>query len=334
MNEGKLRSHTASYSFANRSLLSNVRFATLPEQPDVAELDEHRIVVAFASSKPKSPAEWVHHWCDVAGSIQISVARWDQAYWLRFPELCDFLVDVRRSRIELMPAPGLDLDTLEHLLVDQVLPRYLAGTGNLVVHASAVRVNGKAALFLGQSGWGKSTLAGLLRSGERRLLSDDCVILLPAQGELRAIATYASLRLFNDSMEVLGESVGTTLPLASYTEKRRLRVDSGPAERFNESVSVAAIYLLVDPQAGSGKHSIQPLSPIATCMGLIAHAFKLDPLDHVQVTRQLTQASNATGLVPAFLLDYPRDYASSQESVEFLLAHIHALDGRSDHVLE
>lgn len=53
----------------------------------------------------------------------------------------------------------------------------------IVLHASAVEVNGKAVAFCGASGTGKSTLAAALAQRGYRLITDDiCAITLPPGG--------------------------------------------------------------------------------------------------------------------------------------------------------
>src|SRR5262249_8950886 len=50
-------------------------------------------------------------------------------------------------------------DTAHHLLLDQVLPLVLSHTGRLVLHASALDLEGRGVAFVGSGGVGKSTLA-------------------------------------------------------------------------------------------------------------------------------------------------------------------------------
>ena len=70
--------------------------------------------------------------------------------------------------------------------LDEVLMRHLLAThGGLLVHAAGLEVNGKGYLFLGDSGAGKSTIAGFFedRLGEGRVFSDDRIILRYLQGK-------------------------------------------------------------------------------------------------------------------------------------------------------
>lgn len=313
------------YRFGDQCLETPLTFAALPACTGASPTARIRITPADAAGSDAAPVEWLHHWRNPDQSIHLSMARTACGYWLRSPGLCDFLIDPAQGSIKLMSEPELDADTLEHLLVDQILPRYLAGKGELVLHAAAMRIDGNAVLFLGESGWGKSTLAGLLGNNGFDLLSDDCMILRPGLGQLVAIPTYPSLRLFGDSIAAMGTTDAATAPVAYYTDKRRLPAAERMGEPATVGIPVAALYLLVDPRAGSGRHDIQPLAPAAACMSLIQHSFQLDMKDLAQIKGRLAQASAATALVPAFTLDYPRDYACADQLVGMLLEHLRSV---------
>lgn len=81
-----------------------------------------------------------------------------------------------------------------------MLPRFLANESQLLLHA-CVNITGRTVLFLGKSGWGKSTLAALFHQNSFKLYSDDCVLLKPDGTSWQAVATYPSLRLYDDSIE-------------------------------------------------------------------------------------------------------------------------------------
>ena len=220
-------------------------------------------------------------------------------------------------------APDVDDSTLEHLLVDQVLPRVLAQQGELMVHASALSIDGRHALFLGPSGWGKSTLAGLLHRHGHTVLSDDCVQLVEEAGRFGAIPTYPSLRLYADSLDELFPGLDDTAPVAAYTSKRRVPMVAPQAPV--QACLVDAIYLLGDPEGAGETFRISPLRPAETCLSLIKHSFRLDLSDRQASARQLERCSEVARSVPAFRLDYPRDYTRQDELVDTITRHLATL---------
>ena len=141
------------------------------------------------------------------------VAEWDGigALWARSP-----------SSAELFPVAGLDPvyeDKWRRGLV-HALVRHLVGRTTL--HGSAVVIAGRAIVFLGESGTGKSTCAADLcgRLGAE-LLADDTVEIdaaPPGAGGFLVAASEASHWLLRDSAEALGH---------------------GPQERWKQPVEAA-----------------------------------------------------------------------------------------------
>lgn len=266
---------------------------------------------------------WSHHWID-GEEITLSLARQGADYWLRSPGVADFLLRMQPCRILVSPEPHADADTLEHILLDQVLPRVLAQHGELMVHASALAISGRHALFMGPSGWGKSTLAGLFRSREHAVLSDDCVQLIPHAGRCQAIPTYPSLRLHADSLEALLPDA-TTTPVAYYSGKQRVAVDAPAADG---TFPVDAIYLLGDPGEATEVIRIDPLHPAETCGALLRHTFRLDLADHAANAHQFALCGAVAREVPAFRLHYPRDFARSDALARDIIRHLTSLPAK------
>ena len=266
-------------------------------------------------------AHWRHHWLDANGTATLSLASEGDGYRLRFPGLCDFLIDADATGIRVEPVEGLDPNTLEHLIVDQLLPRVLAHRGALVAHASVVRVHGRAILFLGHSGWGKSTLASLLHDAGHRLLSDDCALLVATPDAIRVVPTYPSLRLFGDSLgQTAAGADAATTPVAAYSPKQRLTL--GPAEAEDSTWPLQAIYLLNDPASPARSHAITPIAPALACMALVEHSFRLDLASTGHTIAALRQAAAVLRHAPAFTLAYPRDYAANGMLLDTLATHL------------
>lgn len=263
--------------------------------------------------------DWVHDWCDDEESVTLTLARWDSDFRLDFPDLCEFILQPRLGAILVRPRCELDAATIEHLLVDQVLPRYLAHEGRLLVHASAVTSSNGCVLFLGKSGWGKSTLAGLLDRLGHGLLSDDCVIVDTEPGQVVAMATYPSLRLNRDSLAQAFNNAPASKEVATYTSKRRLAL---PPRPLKSAAHVEAIYLINDPAHSPASCDIRPLNAADLCMALIHHSFQLDITDTERTRQQLEKASLVARSVPAYALGYPRDFAQASAVASIVSRHV------------
>ncbi|WP_162433927.1 hypothetical protein [Pseudoxanthomonas koreensis] len=312
------------YRFGAHLVRTDVTLQALqPGEEGAAEGGVIEVVVVTPCENPLHVDTWLHHWHEDGGSACVlSLARCAEAYRLRFPGLCDFLIDLGATRITAEPRAGLSLDTFEHLLVDQVLPRLLAHRGELVIHASAVEIGTRTALFLGRSGWGKSTLAGMLHHAGHRLLSDDCALLGTENLDVTAVPTYPSLRLYGDSIgQTFGEGQATT-SVAAYSRKRRVPVTQ---VGMSHPRPVHAIYLLNDPTVVAVEHAIVPLSSAAACMAIVEHSFRLDMRSASHTAALLGQAAEVLRRIPAFKLLYPRDYAGNGRLTGLLEQHIGTL---------
>lgn len=79
------------------------------------------------------------------------------------------------NRVVVVPAPGATIEQARIYLVGTIMAIVLYQRGSLVLHASSVVIDGKAIVFVGRSGSGKSSLAGALNQRGYGLVSDDVV---------------------------------------------------------------------------------------------------------------------------------------------------------------
>jgi hypothetical protein len=101
---------------------------------------------------------------------------------LELPPSGAFLLDPGALRVTV--GIGDDDEALrEHRIVSSTVCTLLAMRGDLVLHASAVAVEGRAVLFCGPTGRGKSTLAQALGQAGHGVLGEDGVAIDLAGGE-------------------------------------------------------------------------------------------------------------------------------------------------------
>lgn len=251
----------------------------------------------------------LHTWADPDGIATLQLARLAGQLRVSVPESCDFLIDASQRRVEVAAEPDLPASTLEHLLIDQVLPRCLAHDGGLILHAAGVLIDDAAALFLGESGQGKSSLSAALQSLGHSILSDDCLQLETGDdGSTRAWPTYPSLRLLPDMLDTLFPGASEHAPMAGYSDKRRLPVDAVAATA--DGVPLRAIYLL-DPSQGEDEALIiDEVTPAAALLAVTRNLFKLDPTDLARASALLAKAASVIRSTPVFSLRYPRVIAA------------------------
>src|SRR2546425_5228639 len=91
---------------------------------------------------------------------------------LAWPEVGAFTL-CGSSVVDIEPAPRVAPETMRLFRRGPVAAALLRVRGYVVLHASAVALDGGATCFLGASGWGKSTLAALLHTRGHAVIADD-----------------------------------------------------------------------------------------------------------------------------------------------------------------
>jgi GTPase SAR1 family protein len=200
------------------------------------------------------------------------------------------------------PCPMSGGSTLEHLLLDLLLPRLLAHDGKLVLHGGMSQNADCALCFVGPSGSGKSTLTGSLAARGYPLMSDDAVVLSPSADGWMAARIYPSLRLFPDTLDHLFPGETRTSEVADYTTKRRVPFTPGA-----EASPAAAVFRLRDSSC-QDEIRIARLSQAKACMALIENSFALDAADPAEARQRFALASAAAQDIPVYDLHYPRKY--------------------------
>lgn len=240
-------------------------------------------------------------------SFPSSVTKNAGVYFVSFDDLANFRVCFDTRTVTAFDV-GADTDdaALTHLLYDHIAPRILAHQGELVLHGSAVEIEERLVIFLGDTGTGKSTLAASLHRAGHRLLGDDAVIVTKSNGRYFGEAVYSSLRLFPGSASaVLGEGVALA-PMAKYSEKKRVCLES--ASPLKEGpVPISALFYLT----GEGEESTPAayrLTAGTSCIWLIEQSFSLDPHDPHSAAKRLAKVSELAPSVAGFEVDFPYDF--------------------------
>jgi len=214
-------------------------------------------------------------------------------------------VDVETATLLTHCTSSLPEWEVEHIVLDDFLPKMLAHEGALVLHAAGVLCGGLGLVILGDSGRGKSTLTAFLGQSGLPILSDDCLIVgADAQGH-HVAPTYSGMRLLPDSISSIFAQPPVTTDMARWSTKQRVHLTCGFA---TDPAPVGALVFL-DPPATGQAVTLRPMAKAETCIGLVANSFALDPRDTARATVRMRQAAALAQDAPAYALSYPRDYA-------------------------
>lgn len=144
------------------------------------------------------------------------------------------------TEITVDPAPEVIPERLRLFLLGPVAGVLLHQRGLLVLHASAVSIRGRAVAFLGGKRWGKSTIAGILHSRGHTLITDD-LLAVDGTREPRIQPGLPQLKLWPDSLRMMGENPANAPRLHPDFEKREYRVEADFPDR---QLPLRAVYVL------------------------------------------------------------------------------------------
>lgn len=273
------------------------------------------------------PRRWLNHWYALDGSVWLAFARLETGYLLRFPDLADFVVASDARTVCCYLAAHCPLETMRHLLLNQVIPIVLSHSGKLVLHASACATPQGAVAFMGVTGAGKSTLAASFGLCGLAVLSDDCLLVEEQAGVVTTVASYPGLRLWPESVTALFAEEVELEPLAHYTDKKRLLFDQ---RYFDRPLLLRAIYLLTQPkdsQDATGV-TIRPLAASQALIATVKHTFQLDVADRQQLGQAFRRYEWLAKSVPFFSLAFPREHAFLPTVNATVLEHLELIQNR------
>lgn len=283
----------------------------------------------ISSCKPcLSPANWFMNWTLPGGEKWLSCAKTDEGYLLRFNELADFTIDRIGSEIACMPGTGIPEDTIQHLLLDQVIPLVINLRGGEALHASAILTSHGVVAFAGPAGSGKSTITGSLVKMGNPFVSDDCLTLLERDQTIFAIPAYPGLRLWDDAQEHLFGENGNKKSVAHYTSKLRVDIEEGPGSYSPEPKPFVRLYDIVNSSETDETSDImiEKLSPRDSFMALVRCAFRLDITDQQMLARQFQFLKRVTSTTSIRRLSFPRNFRLLPEVQIAILNDLKDLD--------
>ena len=88
------------------------------------------------------------------------------------PEFGKFIIRDGQELI-VCPKSGLAIEELRAIILGSAMSVLLQQRDLLVLHASSVAIAGQAVAFLGNSGWGKSTLVSVMNAKGHDFITDD-----------------------------------------------------------------------------------------------------------------------------------------------------------------
>ena len=200
------------------------------------------------------------------------------------------VLDVLRFRVE--DGRSITVDAIREVPEDEIRV-YLLGVlmsillrqrGLLVLHAAGLAKDGKAVAFVGDSGWGKSTLAGYFVQQGYRLLNDDVLALDVNSIPIQVVPGFPQIKFRPEAEHWLGARYEALPSLHPNSPKR---IDA-PVEQFQEaSLPISRLYVLEG--AGRAETRIEPLGGREAILELVRHTRMTNVMHAAEVRAQHLQ---------------------------------------------
>jgi hypothetical protein len=158
-------------------------------------------------------------------------------------------------------------ETLRSFIQGAYLAATLRQRGLLVLHGSAVSDGDRAIAFLGNSGWGKSTLATYFCDRGYRLITDDVMVVVPGSPSepARVPPGVKQVRLRPTAAERLVAN-HESLPLVTPVSPKRLHLLEGEIER---ALPLSKVYVL--QRATAEANRVSAIEKQHVPLHLVAH---------------------------------------------------------------
>lgn len=291
---------TWTYVVAGRPLIADAPLP--PLAPFAVAADRGAGVEREATRPPSGPETPIYRGPGWVGGrfTHVVCSRVGDAYIVRIVDLPALLID--RSGCRVLPdgvAPVAMTDTLVEALLGPGLILPLALSGTFSLHAGAVAREGRAVLFVGESGAGKSTIARALAAARGfTLLADD---VLPA------------------------EIIATGLAALPHYPQLKLAAAAQHAVTSPARVPVGAIVVLAPEASGCGAVAIEPVGAREAFLALSRHTVAARLFDAPLLAAHAAFCSAAVGAVAVHTLVFPRRLDALPVMVATLTAHFAAV---------
>ena len=194
----------------------------------------------------------------------------DGSWLMRYRDLADFEIDGSEITVHLAPESPEGFAPI--LIAGGVIARILSDRALLVLHASAVELDGRAVALLGGSGAGKSTTAAYLCLAGVPLFTDDTLAVrladpspgTGADAPPRCYPGTGTVRLRPAALPRLGPEIGAWISGSSADE----RLIARPPLSRHEQLELAAAVVL-QRREGPGELSLTRLGGREAAIGLL-----------------------------------------------------------------
>ena len=241
-----------------------------------------------------APASWYRHFpCG------------DGSHYVQWHDLFQFVVEPEGRVLTCYRFENAHPESFETYILGQALSFALVKQGYEPLHATAVVIEGKAVAFLGDSGYGKSTLAASFVAAGYPLLTDDMLVIRDIDGVCHGFPGPSRIKLLPEPAHRFLPRHAAITPVNPEFEKLIIRLANG--ESCTQPVPLHALYLLNSSVDREPAVSIEPLTGSRPLLELLRSAFNVRLTDPARLGRQFAEAQRILSKVNCRGLTYARD---------------------------
>lgn len=245
----------------------------------------------------------------------------DGGIYLEVPDCLQFVVEPDGSEITFQALNGCPAEVLHAYLLGHVLSFAMLKLGFEPLHSTVVVVNGEAVGFLGDCGYGKSSLAAAFLGAGYRLLTDDLLVVHSRNNNVWAQPGPPRIKLFPEIAEkFLGHARGT--PVNPDTAK--LVIPLEPVMVAQHPLRLSSVYVLDPPANIASGIEISEMAPRAAFRELLANTFNDAIVTPDRLKRQFELCTKLAANVPIRRLSYPRRLSAIDDLRRRVLADLAA----------
>ncbi len=307
----KTRSQASSHRYAAFGLGIDSE-VLLPEMAKSEQPADIRIRLAEVEAPPANHD--VQHWSQVV----------DSAVYLYWEGVGKFLIR-EGTDVVVDPDPKVPMERLRLFLLGPTMGVLLHQRGLLVLHASAVSINGGAVAFMGGKRWGKSTIAATLHDRGHELAADDLLAVDPTRNEPTIMPGFPQLKLWPDSLNAIGQDPANLRKLHPVLEKREYPVTT----RFSSSaLALKSIYVLDE----GTEPAVEALEAPAALQQLISHwycaRFSYETLQALGTESHFLHSAQIIRQTPVYVLRQPRSLSALPDVARVVETHFQTTDAK------
>lgn len=269
---------------------------------------------------PSSVGEVVHETENRINGVPMLVADRPIATMLRLRYAEGIQFHVARGGHEVWAEWHPPLTTADAIsfLLGPVMGAVLREFSVMVLHASALVLDGRAWAFVGAGGSGKSTLAAAGASAGLAVLTEDVLALRPSAAGWSASPAYDQIRLW-DSGAGLVTAPGEELPpLTPSWPKRAFNLASRGLASSSVPSPLGGIFVLHSRAAPGTPSVVEPLGAAEALADLVAHGYVNYLLDPSAQGRELMALAALVRAVPVRRLVAGTGRVGLQETISLL----------------